>query len=145
MHSLLDNPFGSHCAKFALRAHTSDMMNASRALLINAHKLPDAFNDVFNLGEESEEVSIRSPQLPTKQSAVSDFANFLHPPSFYGADSLAETGSLRHGEDESLMHKKNEINNLKTKKSSLMDESIAEEKNDVTPFNQTPDIVESNF
>lgn len=47
MHTLLDNPFGNHVAKFALRANVSTVSNASRAMLKFADRLPAAFGDVF--------------------------------------------------------------------------------------------------
>ena len=33
MHTLLDNPFGRHCAKFPLRAQITELMNTCRAIL----------------------------------------------------------------------------------------------------------------
>ena len=53
MHTLLDNPFGDHCAKFPLRASVGGMLNTSRAMLSFADKFPAAFGDVFQSRESS--------------------------------------------------------------------------------------------
>lgn len=57
MHSLLDNPFGSHCAMFPLRQHVSEAVNSTRAMLQQADKLPSSFGDIFRLSESCSESS----------------------------------------------------------------------------------------
>ena len=119
MHSLLDNPFGSHSAKFPLRAHITHLMNATRTMLKRADQLPAAFNDMFSSGQESHmfvqdesERGARSsgpctpgePNLKHVASNMSQgFADFLNPPSrkldeyVQGSTELQKIRSLQNG------------------------------------------------
>ncbi|CAD7699279.1 unnamed protein product [Ostreobium quekettii] len=90
MHSLLDNPFGTHCAKFPLRAQMSGLMNATRTMLTHSDQMPAAFKDVFpasldcsQRGGERDGGSFMAKGVAPGQvpSNVSRFADFLHPPS----------------------------------------------------------------
>lgn len=44
MHTLLDNPFGRHCAKFPPRAQITELMNTCRSLLSAAEMVPECFS-----------------------------------------------------------------------------------------------------
>eukprot|EP01025_Chloroclados_australasicus_P019886 TRINITY_DN2091_c0_g1_i1.p1 TRINITY_DN2091_c0_g1~~TRINITY_DN2091_c0_g1_i1.p1 ORF type:complete len:493 (-),score=39.96 TRINITY_DN2091_c0_g1_i1:2243-3721(-) len=48
MHTLLDNPFGSHVTKFPLREQISHIMNNTRAVLNWSNDFPQVFEDVVS-------------------------------------------------------------------------------------------------
>ncbi|GMH37834.1 hypothetical protein BSKO_05707 [Bryopsis sp. KO-2023] len=95
MHSLLDNPFGRHCAKFPLRAQISQVMNATRAMLAHGMQYPQAFGDVFSL----EAVASLDTEytIAKTTSKASSFADFLHPPSKKEGSNLTPLNSNRVG------------------------------------------------
>lgn len=80
MHSLLDNPFGSHCAMFPLRKHLSEVLNSTRTMLKNADRLPHAFGDIFRLFDSQADSSTTddsSHHAMFPRASARD--SFLHP------------------------------------------------------------------
>jgi len=118
MHSLLDNPFGTHCAKFPLRAQMSGLMNATRTMLTHSDQMPAAFKDMFppNL-DSSQSGGLRDngPAMskgdpPSRvPSNVSRFADFLHPPSKKAFEY--EPSSTIGGKDAAVLDVVNEDEN----------------------------------
>lgn len=72
MHSLLDNPFGSHCAKFPLRAQVTEIINTTRTMLTHADIMPAAFRDVFQLKTHFADSRVTTPQ----RNSVRGFTEF---------------------------------------------------------------------
>jgi len=65
MHTLLDNPFGRHCAKFPLRAQITELMNTCRSLIQTGDTMPECFQDVFQSDDsigEAGEGGVEQPQ-----------------------------------------------------------------------------------
>ncbi|GMH38667.1 hypothetical protein BSKO_06551 [Bryopsis sp. KO-2023] len=107
MHSLLDNPFGSHCTKFPLRAQVTDVINTTRTMLTHADVMPAAFRDVFQIQPTTagSEVSSHDHQLP---ESGNKFANFLNPPSLHEGSlrvdrSRPTSGPSRRSTEKPLM------------------------------------------
>ncbi|GMH33655.1 hypothetical protein BSKO_01489 [Bryopsis sp. KO-2023] len=150
MHSLLDNPFGSHCAMFPLRQHVSELMNSTRAMLKLADKLPGAFVDVFKLngGSDSDEEDASQTPKPihTLVSRKSAIATFMHPSpltrgiSVRGANStssipgfgdtsladLEEVGGTME-DDVSPENWNNDVDAIADARSNLHKENIAQD------------------
>eukprot|EP00210_Caulerpa_lentillifera_P004673 g4458.t1 len=100
MHTLLDNPFGNHCAKFPLRAHVGGVTNASRTMLTMADKFPAAFGDVFQCLDCTDAESCKESSRVGKPSIPpSEFADFLNPTST-SQFPLASIGSWTFNEKE---------------------------------------------
>jgi len=113
MHSLLDNPFGSHSAKFPLRAHITKLMNSTRTMLKRADQMPAAFKDVFSPREQIDGSIIDdsategmssgaySPGGPALSRTLStgqpNFADFLNPPSAKFDDYVLRRDARRKG------------------------------------------------
>mmetsp|Transcript_4602 Transcript_4602/g.11151 ORF Transcript_4602/g.11151 Transcript_4602/m.11151 type:complete len:735 (+) Transcript_4602:197-2401(+) len=89
MHTLLDNPFGRHCAKFPLRAQITELMNTCRALLQTSEMVPDSFADIFEFeatvqksgDSNGEGATLETPaghvaRMPHRRQ---DSADFLYP------------------------------------------------------------------
>lgn len=108
MHSLLDNPFGAHCAKFPLRAQITNLLMATRTMLERADTMPPALQNVFCTSESGEADSklkhggdipkSKGMQLGGKAVPRSgDYADFLNPPSKDGGpvgEEIRPTGKV---------------------------------------------------
>lgn len=79
MHSLLDNPFGSHCAMFPLRQNVSEAVNSTRAMLKQADKLPISFGDIFRISNSCSGGSQESESGKSWSEPRHAHHTFLHP------------------------------------------------------------------
>lgn len=140
MHTLLDNPFGNHCAKFPLRAHVGSVTNASRTMLTMAEKFPAAFGDVFQFLENTDIESCKASSRFGKPSIPrSEFADFLNPTSTMHFP-LGSIGSWSATEREKLRRQNAQTTStLKEKLTFPIGHRNNIKKSRSQPINKTPD------